>query len=51
MLGKIKAASHMHLYQNKIVGWSDTYVTIEEALGKKFDFSELMAVKAKWKPA
>ena len=40
--GKIDVPSHVHLYNNEIVGWSDEPVTIEEALGKEFSYRELM---------
>jgi hypothetical protein len=39
---RMRVPSHCHLYDNEIVGWSDTKVTIEEALGEKFSYAELM---------
>jgi hypothetical protein len=39
---KIEVPSHVHLYNNEIVGWSDTPITIENALGKRFNYRELM---------
>ena len=48
VLGDVMVASHMHIYQNEVVGWSKVSITIKEALGKKFDYSELMAVQALW---
>lgn len=34
--------SHVHLYANRVVGWSDTTMTIGQALGAAFDYAELM---------
>jgi len=41
--GKTKVASHVYLYDNVKIGEeSDQQITIKEALGKKFSYSELM---------
>ena len=39
----LKVPSHVHLYDNSVVGWSDKMVTVVEALGKRFDYQELMS--------
>jgi hypothetical protein len=39
---KIDVPSHVFLYNNKVLRFSDTRTTIEEALGKNFDYQELM---------
>jgi len=36
--------SHAEIYNGGVVGYSDTPTTIREALGERFDYSELMAV-------
>jgi len=40
--GKIKARSHVWTYNGKTVGWSDEHITIQQALGDKFNYTELM---------
>lgn len=40
--GKMSVKSHVHIYNNIVMGFSDTTITIREALGKKFDYQELM---------
>ncbi len=35
--------SHVHLYNGIVVGWSDTTVDVHDALGKKFNYRELMS--------
>lgn len=42
VLGLIQVPSHVFIYNNKKWGVSEEYVTIHDALGKKFDFRELM---------
>ncbi len=39
----LKVPSHVHLYDNSVVGWSDNMITVVEALGKRFDYQELMS--------
>lgn len=39
---KIRVPSHVALFDNKVVGWNDKLVYIDEALGDKFDYQELM---------
>lgn len=34
--------SHVNLYNNTVCGFSETYIDIEDALTKKFNYSELM---------
>lgn len=34
--------SHVHLLNNKPIGWSDKQITIRKALGSKFNYDELM---------
>lgn len=41
--GAITVPSHVHLLNNQCMGFSDKLVTIQQALGKKFDYEELMA--------
>ena len=40
--GRIRVPSHCYLYNNKALHFSDTLTTIREALGKKFNYAELM---------
>jgi len=42
VLGKVKVPSHAYVYNTVLVGWSDTVVDIQQALGKKFSYRELM---------
>lgn len=42
VLGLIQVPSHVFIYNNKKWGASEEYVTIQDALGKKFDYRELM---------
>ncbi len=34
--------SHVHLLNNKVVGWSDKKLNVEQSLGNKFNYSELL---------
>lgn len=43
--GKLQVPSHVHLFNNKLVGWSDAQTDIRVALGKRFDYAELMGFK------
>jgi len=40
--GKLNVATHVFLYNAKVLGFSETNTTIKEALGKKFNYVELM---------
>ena len=40
--GAVSIPSHVHIYNNMIVGFSETHVKISEALTEKFDYEELM---------
>ena len=40
--GDRKVASHVYLFDNKILGYSDDYCNIKQALGAKFNYDELM---------
>lgn len=40
--GQEKVRSHVLIFNNKFVGYSPTMITIEEALGEKFNYNELM---------
>lgn len=35
--------SHVHLYNNEVIGFSERQVSIVEALGARFDYQELMS--------
>ncbi len=37
-----RVPSHVHLLNNKVVGWSDKSINIIESLGKQFNYHELM---------
>ena len=39
---RIQVPVRIHLYHNQVVGWSPEMTTVVEALGKKFDYAELM---------
>ena len=41
--GVLKVPSHVHLYDNSVVGWSNKMITVVEALGEHFDYQELMS--------
>lgn len=41
--GLVTVPSHVHVFDAKIMGFSETHTTIIEALGKRFDFEELMS--------
>lgn len=41
--GETRVASHAHIFCGDLVGWSDKLVGAREALGKKFNYQELMA--------
>lgn len=43
--GLVPATSHIFLYNNRLEGFSDSEITIQEALGKKFNYQELMYAK------
>jgi len=43
VFGRISVAARVHLYNNEVVGFSSKRTTIEEALGDKFDYQELMS--------
>jgi hypothetical protein len=40
--GQVKIPSHVFLYLNEVVGHSERLIDIQEALGKKFNYEELM---------
>jgi hypothetical protein len=40
--GLERVPSHVHLLQKEILRWSDKTIDIKDALGKKFDYPELM---------
>lgn len=42
LAGRLSVPSHVHIYNNAIVGWSDTPTTASRAYGDGFDYSELM---------
>ena len=41
--GGLRISSHVVVYNNEVVEFSDTTTTIREALGKKFNYAELMS--------
>jgi hypothetical protein len=41
--GLIQAPDHAFVFNNKVLGFSEKTVTIQEILGTKFDYDELMA--------
>lgn len=41
--GVISIPSHVHLLNNRAIGFSDKKITIREALGSKFNYDELMS--------
>lgn len=42
VLGNVKVRSHMTIFDGKFQGLEGDLITIQEALGKKFNYSELM---------
>lgn len=40
--GRITVPSHVHVYNNQVVGWSDTPVGIRDVLNRPFSYSELV---------
>lgn len=41
--GEIRVPSHVHLYDGKLLGYSQETITIQDALGEHYDYAELMA--------
>ena len=41
--GKLTVKSHIHVYDNKLLGLYGEDITIQDALGKKFNYKELMS--------
>lgn len=39
---RLRIPSHAHEYMSEVLGWSATEINIREALGKKFNYEELM---------
>ena len=39
---KIEVPSHVHLYNNKVLGFSDTKTNVVKSVGSKFNFDELL---------
>lgn len=39
---RVRVPSHVYLYNNEVLGFRDTLIDIEEALGERFDYAELM---------
>lgn len=44
--GRILVPARVHLYDNRIHGWSAEQVSIHDALGSRFDYAELMAERS-----
>jgi hypothetical protein len=40
---KTLVASHVHIYNNTVMGWSQEMIAITDALGKKFDYREVIS--------
>jgi len=40
--GALRVPSHVHLYNNHPVGFSDTPISIRDALGEEFSYADLM---------
>lgn len=40
--GRELVLSHVHLFNNEVVGWSNCRIDIRQSLGEKFDYDELM---------
>lgn len=40
---QIRVPSHVYVYDNKIIKWSDELVNIRQALKKSFDYNKLMS--------
>jgi hypothetical protein len=41
-MGRTTAPRRVYLYLNEVVGWDEARVTVREALGDRFDYSQLM---------
>lgn len=41
--GKVKVPAHVLIYNDIFLGFSDEHVTIQQAMGKKFNYREIMA--------
>ncbi len=41
--GRAKVKKYLWMYNGKVLEWEDEETTLKEALGKKFDYQELMA--------
>ena len=42
LAGKISVPSHAHIYNNVVVGWSETTTTPQRAYGEGFNYTELL---------
>jgi len=42
VVGRETVPSHAHIYNTRLMGWSDTQISIRQALGNQFDYEELM---------
>jgi hypothetical protein len=40
--GRIKVRQRVHTFNNRVVGWSGPEIDVKEALGKNFDYTEVM---------
>ena len=40
--GKVQVPAQVVLYDNRVLGWSEAWVSVEQALGKKFSYVDLM---------
>lgn len=41
-LGRVQVPSHVYIYANKVEGFANKFIGIEDALGARFDYAELM---------
>jgi hypothetical protein len=45
--GRIKVRQRVHTFNNRVVGWSGPEVDVEDALGTKFNYAEVMSMVMK----
>lgn len=43
VLNRLTVPSHVHIYDDRVVNWAESTTNIAEALGKKFNYTELMS--------
>lgn len=48
---RVRIATHVEVYNNEAIGWSDEHATIEQLLADRFSYAEIMRYDAAGRPA